>query len=195
MSPGDELDNDIGHMLAGLQIGNIDEMHKYYADNATFVSSTYAPPIVGFANWAAGYQRQRAGFSGMQIVRRNTVIFPHGDVAWATYQWEFTGMETTGQPYAARGQTTLVFNQGRKQLAHRTQSYFSGLQLDFRRCPVRSSYTNTVRFARCRRSTTASAKTVASRYGSSALRSSEILRRALRRPRSIAGLPTRSSEA
>lgn len=110
MSPGDELDNDIGHMLAGLQIGNIDEMHKYYADNATFVSSTYAPPIVGFANWAAGYQRQRAGFSGMQIVRRNTVIFPHGDVAWATYQWEFTGMETTGQPYAARGQTTLVFN-------------------------------------------------------------------------------------
>ena len=98
MSPGDELDNDIGHMLAGLQIGNIDEMHKYYADNATFVSSTYAPPIVGFANWAAGYQRQRAGFSGMQIVRRNTVIFPHGDVAWATYQWEFREWKPPDSP-------------------------------------------------------------------------------------------------
>ena len=110
MSPGDELDADIGQMLAGLQVGNIELMHKYYADNATFVSSTYAPPIVGFDTWAAGYQRQRAGFSGMQIVRRNTVIFPHGDMAWATYQWEFSGMETSGAPYSAKGQTTLVFN-------------------------------------------------------------------------------------
>ncbi|MGD0303214.1 MAG: nuclear transport factor 2 family protein [Candidatus Acidiferrales bacterium] len=110
MSPGDELDNDIGQMLGALQVGNVDAMHKYYADNATFVSSTYAPPIVGFETWAAGYQRQRAGFSGMQIVRRNTVIFPHGDVAWATYQWEFSGLQTSGAPYSAKGQTTLVFN-------------------------------------------------------------------------------------
>jgi ketosteroid isomerase-like protein len=110
MAPGDELDNDIGQMLGALQVGNVDAMHKYYADNATFVSSTYAPPIVGFETWAAGYQRQRAGFSGMQIVRRNTVIFPHGDVAWATYQWEFSGLQTSGAPYSAKGQTTLVFN-------------------------------------------------------------------------------------
>jgi ketosteroid isomerase-like protein len=110
MSPGDELDNDIGQMLGALQVGNVEDMHKYYADNATFVSSTYAPPIVGFENWAAGYQRQRAGFSGMQIVRRNTVIFPHGDVAWATYQWEFSGVQTNGAAYSAKGQTTLVFN-------------------------------------------------------------------------------------
>jgi ketosteroid isomerase-like protein len=110
MSAADELDHDIGEMLAGLQVGNIEMMHKYYADNATFVSSTYAPPIVGFANWAAGYQRQREGFAGMQIVRRNTTVFPHGDMAWATYQWEFTAIQTNGQSYAAKGQTTLVFN-------------------------------------------------------------------------------------
>jgi ketosteroid isomerase-like protein len=110
MSPGDEIDADIGQMLGALQVGNVENMHKYYADNATFVSSTYAPPIVGFENWAAGYQRQRAGFSGMQIVRRNTTIFPHGDTAWATYQWEFSGVETSGTPYSAKGQTTLVFN-------------------------------------------------------------------------------------
>jgi ketosteroid isomerase-like protein len=109
MSAADELDHDIGEMLAGLQVGNIETMHKYYEDDATFVSSTFAPPIVGFANWAAGYQRQRAGFTGMQIVRRNTTVFPHGDVAWATYQWEFSAMQTNGQAYAAKGQTTLVF--------------------------------------------------------------------------------------
>ena len=110
MSPADELDGDIGQMLAGLQVGNIELAHKYYADNAMFVSGSYAPPIVGFQTWAAGYQRQRAQFAGMQIVRRNTVVFPHGDVAWATYQWELTGTLASGEPYAAKGQTTLIFN-------------------------------------------------------------------------------------
>ncbi len=110
MSAADELDTDIGQMLAGLQVGNLEMAHKYYADNAMFVSGSYAPPIVGFQNWAAGYERQRAQFGGMQIVRRNTVIFPHGDVAWATYQWELTGMLANGQGYSAKGQTTLIFN-------------------------------------------------------------------------------------
>ncbi len=110
MSPADELDNDIGEMLAGMQVGKMDMLQKYYADNAMFVSGTYGPPIVGFKAWSEGYQRQRAQFTGMQIVRRNTVIFPHGDMAWATYQWEFTGMLVNGQPYTAKGQTTLIFN-------------------------------------------------------------------------------------
>jgi ketosteroid isomerase-like protein len=110
MSPGDEIDSDIGQMLGALQVGNVEAMRKFYSTDATFVSSTYAPPIVGFDNWATGYQRQRAGFSGMQIVRRNTVIFPHGDTAWATYQWEFSGVQTTGAGYSAKGQTTLVLN-------------------------------------------------------------------------------------
>jgi ketosteroid isomerase-like protein len=109
-SAADELDIDIGEMLAGLQVGKVEILHKYYADNAMFVSGSYGPPIVGFQTWADGYQRQRAQFSGMQIVRRNTVIFPHGDTAWATYQWEFSGVQTNGQPYSAKGQTTLIFN-------------------------------------------------------------------------------------
>jgi ketosteroid isomerase-like protein len=45
----------------------------------------------------------------MQIVRRNTYIYIHGDVAWATYQWDFSAMLATGKGYDARGQTTLVF--------------------------------------------------------------------------------------
>jgi ketosteroid isomerase-like protein len=110
LSSADELDQDIGQMLAGLQVGNLEIARKYYADNAMFVSGSYAPPIVGFQNWAAGYQRQRAQFAGMQIVRRNTVVFPHGDVAWATYQWELTGTLANGEPYTAKGQTTLIFN-------------------------------------------------------------------------------------
>jgi ketosteroid isomerase-like protein len=70
----------------------------------------YGPPIIGWQSWSAGYERQKAAFRGMQIVRRNTLIFPHGDMAWATYQWEFSGIETSGAQYSARGQTTLVLN-------------------------------------------------------------------------------------
>jgi ketosteroid isomerase-like protein len=104
----DQLDTDIGEMLGAFQLGNVDVMHKYYADNATFVSGAYAPPVVGWANYVPIYQRERAAFQGMQVVRRDTYIYTHGDVAWASYQWEFDSM-LNGRPYMARGQTTLVF--------------------------------------------------------------------------------------
>ncbi len=108
-SDADQIDHDIGEMLAAYQVGNVDMMHKYYADNVTFVSGAYEPPIVGWQNYVPLYQRQRAAFQGVQLVRRNTIIFPHGDVAWAMYQWEFDSL-LNGQPYSMRGQTTLIFN-------------------------------------------------------------------------------------
>jgi len=104
----DQIDHDIGEMLAGFQIGNVEMMHKYYSDAVTFVSGDYSPAIKGWANYVPLYQRQRAAFQGMQLIRRNTLIFTRGDFAWATYQWEFDSM-LNGQPYSAYGQTTLVF--------------------------------------------------------------------------------------
>ena len=104
----DQLDADIWEMLGAFQVGNVDLMHKYYADNATFVSGAYEPPVVGWANYVPIYQRERSMFQGMQVVRRNTFIYTHGDAAWASYQWEFDSM-LNGQPYMARGQTTLIF--------------------------------------------------------------------------------------
>ena len=109
MTPNDQIEHNIGEMLAAQQLGNLELMHKYYADSATFVSSDYGPPIVGWKNWSDGYQRQKAAFQQMQILRRNTYIYIHGDVAWATYQWDFSAMLATGKGYDARGQTTLVF--------------------------------------------------------------------------------------
>jgi ketosteroid isomerase-like protein len=109
MTPNDQIEHNIGEMLAAQQLGNLELMHKYYADSATFVSSDYGPPIAGWKNWADGYERQKAAFQQMQIVRRNTYIYIHADVAWATYQWDFSAMLATGKGYDARGQTTLVF--------------------------------------------------------------------------------------
>ncbi len=104
----DQLDNNIGEMLGAWQVGDVEAMHKYYADDATFTSGAFEPPIVGFQNYVTAYQKARTNFEGTQLIRRNTVIFFRTDFAWASYQWEL--MATTGgQPFNARGQTTLVF--------------------------------------------------------------------------------------
>ena len=107
MPASDEIDRDIGEMLAAFQLGKVEMMHKYYSDNAVFVSGAYAPPIVGWQNYVGDYQRSLAAFQGMQLIRRNTDVFVHEDVAWASYQWEFLS-SYQNRPYSARGQTTLI---------------------------------------------------------------------------------------
>ena len=107
----DQIDHDIGEMLGAFQAGNIEAMHKYYSDNATFVSGAYQPPIIGWQNYVAGYQQQRASFQAIQLIRRNTNILVYGDMAVAMYQWEFSSV-FNGKPYGIRGQTTLVFKKG-----------------------------------------------------------------------------------
>jgi len=105
----DQIERTIGEMLAALQLGETEMMHKYYSDNVTFVSGEYEPPIVGWKNYAAIYDRQKAAFQGMQLIRRNTLIITHSDVAWAMYQWELDS-NVNGRPYSLRGQTTLILN-------------------------------------------------------------------------------------
>jgi ketosteroid isomerase-like protein len=105
----EQINTDIGEMLAAFQLGDVDMMHKYYSDDATFVSGEWAPPVVGWANYLPLYKRQWSAYQGIQMIRRNTYVFTHADVAWASYQWEFDAM-SNGQPFQARGQTTLIFN-------------------------------------------------------------------------------------
>ncbi len=108
LSVSDEIDHDIGEMLGAWQVGDVEAMHKYYADDATWVSGTYDMPIVGWQNYLQKYLQQRKEFSNGQLIRKNTNVFHYGDTAWACYQWEFDGL-VEGKPTTARGQTTLVF--------------------------------------------------------------------------------------
>lgn len=105
----DQINLDIGHMLGAFQLGDVEAMHKYYSDDATFVSGTWEPPVVGWANYVPLYKREWSAYQGIQLIRKNTYVFTHGDVAWASYQWEFDA-SYRGQPFQARGQTTLIFN-------------------------------------------------------------------------------------
>ena len=104
----DQLDLNIGEMLGAWQVGDVEAMHKYYDDGATFTSGAYEPPIIGFQNYVTAYQKARQRFEGMQLIRKNTVVYFRADFAWASYQWELLAT-VDGQPFSARGQTTLVF--------------------------------------------------------------------------------------
>lgn len=105
----DQIDRGIGEMLGAFQVGNVEEMHKHYADNATFVRGTYEPPLAGWNNYVSSYQQGRAAVQAMQLIRRDTNIYIHGDIAWAAYQWQLDYL-FQGRQITARGQTTLVLN-------------------------------------------------------------------------------------
>jgi ketosteroid isomerase-like protein len=108
LTPAQQINERISEMLAAWQIGDTAMMHKYYADDVTVVSGLDQPLIMGWQNYLTAYQRQRARISQAQIVRRNTYVNVQGDVAWASYQWEFTGL-VDGKPSVDRGHTTLIF--------------------------------------------------------------------------------------
>ncbi|HKS82209.1 MAG TPA: nuclear transport factor 2 family protein [Candidatus Acidoferrales bacterium] len=110
LNDNQQIDHNIGEMLAAFQLGDTEGMHKYYSDNATFVrSGAFEPPIAGWAAYATDYKSSWSQFQGMQIIRSNTLIVSHTDFAYATYQWEFLAA-LDGKPFSAKGQTTLVFN-------------------------------------------------------------------------------------
>lgn len=108
MQVADQINRNIGEMLGAWQVGNVEAMHRYYANNATWVSGAYQPPIAGWQNYVAAYQQERKQIRGVQLVTRNMNIFHDGNVAWACYQWELYYSLTNGITTSARGQTTLV---------------------------------------------------------------------------------------
>jgi len=103
-----KVDTVISEMLAAWQVGAVDEMHKYYADNVCVVSGAWEPPLFGWDAYAKAYAAQRARTQGGQLDRTNTLIKVEGNFAWATYQWQYL-VSVDGQPQDIRGHTSLVF--------------------------------------------------------------------------------------
>lgn len=101
------IDQMISEMLACWQIGDVDMMHKYYADDVTSISGAFEPPLLGWDNYVKAYQAQRARVQGGRMDRVNTFTKVTGDTAWTTYQWEFAG-QVDGKPSDVLGHTTLA---------------------------------------------------------------------------------------
>jgi ketosteroid isomerase-like protein len=97
----------ISQMLGAWQVGDVEMMHKAYADDVTVVSGQWEAPIFGWANYARAYQAQRTRTQGDRLERTNSYTKVMGDTAWCTYQWRYTG-QVDGVSAAAFGHTTLV---------------------------------------------------------------------------------------
>ena len=124
-----QIETNISEMLAAWQIGDVALLHKYYADDVTVVSGTYEPPLVGWANYAAAYQRQRERIQSVRMERRNTLVQVKGTVAWAVYQWEMSAT-ADGNPFNGRGHTTLTLEKrgGTWLIVHNHTSMVESLQ-------------------------------------------------------------------
>jgi ketosteroid isomerase-like protein len=107
MSDEKQVDYTISEMLGAWQLGDIDKLHKDYADDVSIVSGSWAPPIFTWAAYLPIYQQQRNRMQQVRMDRTNTYIKLNGNFAWACYQWEFSAL-VDGQPSTARGQTTLI---------------------------------------------------------------------------------------
>jgi len=113
---GDEqqIDYKISEMLGAWQLGDLDRLHQDYADDAVFVSGTWAPPVFGWSNFLPLYQQQRARMQQVRMDRSNTYIKVSGTVGWACYQWDFEAV-VDGQQMESQGQTTVVLEKRNNQ--------------------------------------------------------------------------------
>src|SRR5262245_5508043 len=107
MSDEQQIDYMLSEMMGAWQVGDVEKLHSTFADDVSLVSAAWAPPVMGWANYLAIYQQQRARIQRIRMDRTNTFIKVKGDVAWACYQWNFTAT-LDGQTMKSQGQTTVV---------------------------------------------------------------------------------------
>jgi ketosteroid isomerase-like protein len=103
------IDQTVGEALGYWQIGDVDSLHKYYADDVVVVSGLWEPPVIGWANYAKAYAEQRSRVTGGRMERSNTLIKVTGNSAWATYQFVYVVM-ADGKVAKSHGHTTLILN-------------------------------------------------------------------------------------
>jgi ketosteroid isomerase-like protein len=107
LSDEQQIDYQLSEMLGAWQLGDVEKLHTDYADDVAMVNGSWAPPIIGWTNYLAVYQQQRARMQQVRMDRFNTYIKVNGTTGWACYQWEFVGV-VDGQQTQNQGQTTVV---------------------------------------------------------------------------------------
>jgi ketosteroid isomerase-like protein len=102
-----QIDLLVAEMLGAWQLGDVEKLHKAYAEDVSFVNGGWAAPIVGWPNYLAIYKQQYSRMQRVRMDRFSTFIKVSGNVGWACYQWEFEAA-VDNTPSASRGQTTLI---------------------------------------------------------------------------------------
>ena len=102
-----QIDYMLSEMLGAWQLGDVEKLRGDYADDVAIVNGSWAPPILGWTNYRAVYEQQRARMQQVRMDRTNTYIKVSGTVGWACYQWDFQAV-VDGQQTVSQGQTTVV---------------------------------------------------------------------------------------
>ena len=129
MSDEQQIDYMLSEMLGAWQLGDIEKLHKDYADDVSVVNGSWAPPVIGWTSYLAIYQQQRARMQQVRMDRLNTYIKVNGATGWACYQWDFAAI-VDGQPVSAQGQVTVVLEKrnNRWVIVHNHTSLVQNLQ-------------------------------------------------------------------
>ena len=114
LSDEQQIDYTLSEMLGAWQLGDIEKLHRDYADDVAIVNGSWAPPILGWTNYLDVYQKQRARMQQVRMDRSNTYIKVSGSVGWACYQWDFEAV-VDGQQMESQGQTTGVLEKRNNQ--------------------------------------------------------------------------------
>lgn len=101
------IETRVSEMLGAWQIGDVDRLHKYYAEDVMVISAANEPPLMGWDAYSKAYRAQFARTQGTLLDRTNSYIKVMGDSAWITYQWRYVAA-VDGIPATAFGHTTLV---------------------------------------------------------------------------------------
>ena len=114
LSDEQQIDYTLSEMLGAWQLGDIEKLRKDYGDDVAIVNGSWAPPVLGWTNYLAVYQQQRARMQQVRMDRSNTYIRVSGTVGWACYQWDFEAV-VDGQQMESQGQTTVVLEKRNNQ--------------------------------------------------------------------------------
>ena len=129
LSDEQQIDYMLSEMLGAWQLGDIEKLRKDYADDVSVVNGSWAPPVIGWTNYLAIYQQQRARMQQVRMDRLNTFIKVNGATGWACYQWDFAAI-VDGRPVSAQGQATVVLEKrnNRWVIVHNHTSLVQNLQ-------------------------------------------------------------------
>ena len=129
MADESQIDYMLSEMLGAWQIGDVEKLHSKYADDVSLVNGSWGPPFIGWANYLANYQQNRAHMQRVDLERSNTYIKVNGNIGWACYQWDFSAV-VDGNQMHAQGHTTLVVEKrnGQWVIVHNHTSLVPGQQ-------------------------------------------------------------------
>ena len=125
MSDEQQIDYQISTMLGAWQVNDLEKLHQTYAEDVVIVSGNWAPPIVGWANFSAMYQQQRAQMQQVRMDRSNTAIKVFGNLRLGLLSVGFFGGDQRTAVGGA-GTNHASFREAKRKMADRAQPHIAG---------------------------------------------------------------------